>query len=247
MANRMLRAVQDCNSAPDPPTPAESARRNHVPASTLYHRLAGRPPPPQAHKKQQLLSDEEEEALVEELLRLIEQNFSPSLGLLCCMARSMVQAREQDPVPEVGKNWPQRFIKRHSDALAEAWSAPLSSKWAEAGAGGVVEPFLIRLQRLQEKKGILSEDLWNMDEKGYITGFYSRQRVLVRPGKARVDRQRRTPGNRDFVTVVEGVSAGGLMIDPLVIFKGKELVVDWAENPSLTSKFPSLYIHYTNY
>ena len=79
-----------------------------------------------------------------------------------------------------------------------------------------------------------------MDEKSFITGSYDRTCVLVCSGNAQVDRQLKTPGNRDFVTVVEGVSAGESMISPLIIFKGKELVVDWAENLSLTGTSPFL-------
>ena len=243
----MLWAVQDCNFTSDFSTSAESAQCNHVSAFTLYHCLTGRPPPSQAHKKQQLLSDKEKKVLMEKLLHLIEQNFSSSLELLCYMTRSMIQAQKQNLVSEMRKNWSQCFIKRHSDALAEMWSAPLSSKQTETEAESVVKLFLICLQRLQEKKEILSENLWNMNEKNYITGFYSWQHMLVHSEKACIDWQQRTLSNRDFVTVVERVSAERLMINSLVIFKGKELVVDWAENLSLTSKFSSLYIHYTNY
>ena len=85
-----------------------------------------------------------------------------------------------------------------------------------------------------------------MDEKDFITDSYDHTHVLVCPGNAQVNRQQKTPDNRDFVTVVEKVSAEGSMISSLIIFKGKELVVNWAESSSLTDKFLCLFYYSTN-
>ena len=83
------------------------------------------------------MSGEEEEALVQALHRLVKQGFPPTLGLLRHMAHSMVEAREQAPVPDIGKNWPCHFVQRHSDVLSNAWFSLLVSKRPEAGGSGV--------------------------------------------------------------------------------------------------------------
>ena len=65
-----------------------------------------------------------------------------------------------------------------------------------------------------------------MDEKGFVLGSGARVCVTVHTAHRAVYRQRMTPGNRDFVTAVDGVSMTGRMLDPLVIFKGKEVDVE---------------------
>ena len=67
----MHQAVLDSSSTPDGLIVVENAQRNHVPPSTLHHRLHGRPTRREGHISQQLMSGKEEEALVQALLRLV--------------------------------------------------------------------------------------------------------------------------------------------------------------------------------
>ena len=195
MEDHPLKDVLGSNSAADGASVAETARRNHVPPSSLYHRTHGRPTRRRGHASQQRMSVEEEEALADTLVRLVTQGSSPSLALLSHMAHSMLKAREGAQEEPMGKHWASRFIKRHSDKLSAAWSSPLPSKRAEAGDPEMIKEFLATLQKVREEYGVGPEDLWNMDEKGYILGSFGRERVLVRPGRTRADHQLRTSGN----------------------------------------------------
>ena len=65
-------------------------------------------------------------------------------------------------------------------------------------------------------------------------GIYSNQRVL---GTASTKRSYiKTPENREWGTIIEASSAEGDTIDPLILFKGKELQLTWfSENTPLIS------------
>ena len=59
----------------------------------------------------------------------------------------------------------------------------------------MIKEFLATLQKVCEEYDVGPEDLWNMDEKGYILSSFGRERVLVCPGRTRADHQLRTSGN----------------------------------------------------
>jgi hypothetical protein len=59
-----------------------------------------------------------------------------------------------------------------------------------------------------------------MDEKGFVLGTSQKETIIIRVNHRHVDRQRRFPGNRDFITVVETVGVTDGLLKPLIIFKG---------------------------
>jgi DDE superfamily endonuclease len=75
-------------------------------------------------------------------------------------------------------------------------------------------------------KAIRPEDIWNMDETDLILGLCLNGRVI---GSSRTKRTyKKTPAaSREWVTVVEAISAAGIALRPLVIFKGKSLQSSW--------------------
>jgi hypothetical protein len=68
--------------------------------------------------------------------------------------------------------------------------------------------------------------MFNFDETGFMMGVISSQLVVTSsemPGK----RKTVQPGNREWVTVIQGVNAAGWAIPPFVIFAGKVLISSW--------------------
>jgi hypothetical protein len=60
-----------------------------------------------------------------------------------------------------------------------------------------------------------------MDEQGLGLGVCENSKVLGSSGKKRT--YVATPENREWVSTLECISAGGWKIDPMVIFKGQNL------------------------
>ena len=67
-------------------------------------------------------------------------------------------------MPEIGKNWPSRFLERHPE-LDTAWSRPLDIMRAYTATSDRVESFLFRLMGLRADCG---------NEKGFVLGSEKR-------------------------------------------------------------------------
>jgi hypothetical protein len=70
------------------------------------------------------------------------------------------------------------------------------------------------MQKLQVKP----ENVYNMDEKGFVLGQALKCKVIVRAG--RKNPRYVQDGNREMVTVIECVSADGRVLPPMYIYKG---------------------------
>ena len=66
-----------------------------------------------------------------------------------------------------------------------------------------------------------------MDEQGLGLGVCSNTKVLSSSKKTRT--YVKSPQNREWVSVLECISATGRIIKPLIIFKGNSLQTSWFE------------------
>ena len=82
-----------------------------------------------------------------------------------------------------------------------------------------------------EEHNIEKEDFWNMDETGLRIGVGRGQWVIVPEndddGKGRFTNIIGSHGDQEHVTIVEAISAGGVVIPPLIIIKGKVILHRW--------------------
>jgi hypothetical protein len=60
--------------------------------------------------------------------------------------------------------------------------------------------------------GIVDADIYNFDETGFMIGVLSTAMVVT---------SSKQPGNRKWVTVIQGVNALGWVLPPFVVVKGK--------------------------
>lgn len=69
------------------------------------------------------------------------------------------------------------------------------------------------------KYGILDDDIYNFNETGFQIGVISTAKVITRAEKSKpVSVQ---PGNREWVTAINCISAYGYCMPPVIIFEGK--------------------------
>ena len=76
--------------------------------------------------------------------------------------------------------------------------------------------------------GILPQNIWNMDETGIALGVCTNSRVLASSQKKKA--YIKSPENREWVSILETVSATGQKLRPGVIFKGGSLQTTWFPN-----------------
>ena len=66
------------------------------------------------------------------------------------------------------------------------------------------------------KYGISDEDIYNIDEKGFIKGIRDDAKVIIPRKEA--EALSIQPGNREWVTVIESIGTNGYVLPPFVIF-----------------------------
>lgn len=119
----------------------------------------------------------------------------------------------------IGDYWITGFRNRHPE-IADRYSAPIENERAAAGMPETINFFFNRLSEVWSRYHIPPEDTYNMDEKGYAIGQGSKQTKVLAHRKRKTSRIRQ-PGNREWVSVIECVSASGQVLPAYLIHQGK--------------------------
>jgi hypothetical protein len=90
-----------------------------------------------------------------------------------------------------------------------------------------IEKFYRKLGDTMKEHNIEKENFWNMNETGVRIGVGRGQWVIVPDsddGKGRFTNIIGLHGDQEYVTVVEAISARGVIMSPLIIIKGKVIL-----------------------
>lgn len=206
-----------------------TARNFHVPVSTLAERRRGRTISTKAQIENRLLTPTEEESLIQWIMSMDEREFPPRVSAVRDMANILLSARNspENTPPPVGKNWTRRFVDRH-DQLHSKYTRKFDHQRALCDDPKAIGDWFRLVGNTRIKYGILDDDTYNFDETGFQMGFISTAKVVTgseKPGKAPITQ----PGNREWVTVIEAVCAGGWAVYPMIIYAGKKNIGAWYE------------------
>ena len=84
------------------------------------------------------------------------------------------------------------------------------------------------------KYDIIPENLYNLDEIGYLMGLTQSCRVIYgKDLRQRSGALRACDGGREMITVIETICANGSQLLPMIIFKGDGVQESWVENSHL--------------
>lgn len=194
----------------------------NVDPSTLRRRVNGTLPQALTNAKKRKLQLSEEQALVESQIIGVRR-----------MADTLLAARGQNPPPQpVGKNWVSRFINTQP-GLQTKWNRKFHSQREKCEDPKIISAWFTLVDETRQAYGILDGDTYNFDETGFMMGVAAASNVVTSSdtiGRAVVVQ----PGNRKWVTVIEGVNASGWAIPPFVILAGKLHQSGWYQR--LTSR-----------
>jgi hypothetical protein len=82
--------------------------------------------------------------------------------------------------------------------------------------------------RTLRELGVGLDDIYNLDKTGLALGVCTNSQVLASSRKKRA--YNKMPGNREWVSILECISATGSKTRPLVIFKGKHAQTTWFQD-----------------
>jgi hypothetical protein len=212
-----------------------AASTYNAPPTTVGRRLKGIPPKRGSKAKNRKLLQCEEEVLVKWIYSMERRGFPPHIIDVRRMAQTLLAQRGSNASTTVGKHWVYKFLRQHPDLDARL-ARMRDSQRAKNEDPKIINEWFQRVQKTRQEYGITDDDTYNFDETGFAMGMAisgsSKVVTTASVGRATVIQ----PGNRKWVTVIEGINACGWTIPPFVIVEGKVHLSTWyEENPDLPS------------
>lgn len=217
-----LQDAQDAYSRNEYPSIRAAATAYGVDRMTLGRRLKGGNTRQQARASQQALSPVQEDLLIKWIIDLDIAGAPPSFAQVREFA-GLVSNASGGP-STIGKNWTTRFLQRHPDIKSKV-GRKIEYLRAQNTTSESLQTFFNLFHDVVTRHSINATNIWNFDEHGLGMGVCTNQRVMGRSATARS--YIKSPENRDWVSIVEACSTDGRIIDPLILFKGKDLQSTW--------------------
>lgn len=203
------------------PNLSQAAAAHGVARSTLSDRSRGRRSKKDAYTNLQTLPPAAETALVEHIRHSSANGFPLNAADVRSLANSLARGVPGcSKPPEVGKEWLRGFLLRHP-SIRSCWSRCLENARVRSADPEAIRQWYNRLQEIIHEYQISSENIFNMDETGFMFGQGASQRVLVPDNSAQTSRFKAQPGNRESATAIECIGSGGQVLPPLIITRGK--------------------------
>lgn len=148
------------------------------------------------------------------------------------MANSVRATRNATPV---GTRWASRFVARHQQ-LRNRWNRPYDYQRAKCEDPELITDWFRLVQNVCVENGIQVEDIYNFDETGFMMGKISTNMVVT--SSDRIARPKTIqPGNREWVTVIQGVQSTGWALPPFIILAGRYHLSSWYEDNSIPKEW----------
>jgi len=198
------------------------ARIYNVPRTTLCRRIQGMPTRLDTVNKAQRLTKLEEETIVRYILDLDSRAFPPRRSAVEDMANQLLAARDSG---RVGKNWTSNFVRRQPQ-LSTRFTRKIDYQRVKCEDPNAYNAWFQLVRNMINKHGICEEDIYNFDETGFLMGQISSEMVVTaaeRRGRPRTTQQ----GNREWITVIQGIGSYGYVLPPFIIVAGKNHLSSW--------------------
>src|SRR5450432_3791754 len=144
------------------------------------------------------------------------------------MADLLLAERDASPV---SKNWTSNFINCCTE-LKTKFSRKYDYKRALYEDLVIIRDWFRLVRNTVAKYGILEEDIYNFDEAGFLMGVIATAKVVT-SSESRNRPKTAQPGNREWVSIIQGINSYGWSIPPFIIFKGRNHLSAWYEDSDL--------------
>jgi DDE superfamily endonuclease/Tc5 transposase-like DNA-binding protein len=156
------------------------------------------------------------------------QGQSPTLSYIQRMADLLVMkhgdASDASHRP-VGEWWVQRFLRRHPK-LKSKYCRKYDCQHALYENPKLIQAWFDRICKKVMEYGIPTEDIYNFNETRFQMSVAATAKVVTRAEHKRLP-VRTQPGNRSWVSVIQGICASGWALPPMIIFEGKVHQSSW--------------------
>jgi len=211
---------------------ATAATRHGVPRNTLRGRFNGAQPHKHAHDGEQRLTPVQEEHLVKWILQQEALGYAPTHAQVQAIAIAVL--KRQGDYKNLGKKWTKHFVQRHPEIKAKLGRRTSWERINEATPENI--RYLFNLY--ETVSWIPPQRRYNADEGGIMEGQGVNGLVIGSSQENPNSVPVKTTNARTWTSIIECISALGVALDPLVIFKAKSIQEQWfrrdflAQNPS---------------
>jgi leucyl aminopeptidase (aminopeptidase T) len=124
---------------------------------------------------------------------------------------------------EVSRSWVERFLKRNPDQLSPKYTTSIDRNRFKADTEHSYRTYFDLLYAKMRQYNVDAENVYNMDEKGFLLGKTSRTERIF--SKQFWEQKKVTAalqdGSTEWITVLAAICADGSWVDPAVIFEAK--------------------------
>lgn len=196
-----------------------------MPRTTLCRRIQGTPSRLDTVSKAQKLTKLKKETIVRYILDLNSRAFPPRRSAVEDMANRLLAACNNE---RVRRNWTSNFVRRQLQ-LFTRFTRKIDYQRVKCEDPDAYNAWFRLVRNMINKYGIYKEDIYNFDETGFLIGQISSEMIVTaaeRRGKPRTTQQ----GNKEWITVIQGIRSYGYVLLSFIIAAGKNHLFSWYEN-----------------
>jgi hypothetical protein len=166
------------------------------------------------YEQQQVLTNQHEKELIRYINKLTERGLFASHEMLRNFAKEISGNKP-------GKHWPGRFLKRHQDDLISTYTTAIDAARKRADSAYKYTLYFELLSRKLQEYDLRPEDIYNMDEKGFLIGILAKGLRIFSKQKYKNGglKQRIQDGNREWITSIACICADGTALSPGLIYQ----------------------------
>lgn len=120
-----------------------------------------------------------------------------------------------------GKHWPSWFVNWYSDDLLSQYTTSIDSsrKWADSAYKYAL--YFELLRRKIHEYDIQPEDIYNMDEKGFLIGVLAKGKRIFSKQQYKKEglKQHLQDGNQEWITTIACICADGTLLSSGLIYQ----------------------------
>ncbi|KAF4287008.1 hypothetical protein CNMCM8689_001357 [Aspergillus fumigatus] len=166
------------------------------------------------YEEQRILTNQQDKELIKYINKLTERGLFASHEMLRNFAKELTGKKP-------GKHWPGRFLKRHQDDLISTYTTAIDAARKQADSAYKYTLYFELLSRKLQEYELRPEDIYNMDEKGFMIGMLVKGLRIFSKSKYQNSglKQRLQDGNREWITSIACICADGTSLPPGLIYQ----------------------------
>jgi hypothetical protein len=167
-----------------------------------------------AYNKQKFLDDIQSKSLIKYINDLTERGLPPTVAMVRNIAAGIAGR-----LP--GVNWASRWIQANKNEIKSAYLTPIDKARKKADSALYYSLYFELIGQKMTQYNILPENIYNMDEKGFLIGFLQKARRVFTKEAFDSGRLRNISqdGNREWITVLATICADGTTLSPGLIYQ----------------------------